>query len=791
MNRLNKPVLFLIFFFIPLFCFAQDNFEANLAKQFTNYHQQVLQEKLYVHTDRTFYLAGEIIWFKLYLVDAVLHKPLGLSKVAYVEVISTDNKPLLQAKVEMKNGFGDGSFMIPQTFTSERYLLRAYTNLMKNFGADFYFQTPITVVNTFKIPNWHPPKAPDYEVQFFPEGGNLVYGLQSKVAFKAVDQYGQGVNCKGYLIKQSNGTIQQFKSYKFGMGHFYFTPLAGEKYKAIIQFEDGKTLTRELPFIYNHGYVMHVTDADEDHVSVSVATNVPDVYDVYLFAHTSQVPRKVQRKQLRNGKAEFVLNKNLFGEGVSQITVFNEAHLPVCERLYFKYPKQKLEVNVHTDQPKYAIRRKVTLDLISNELNSGGSSNFSVSVFLLDSLQATEQNDLFTYLWLTSDLKGTVESPEYYINNRGADINQAVENLLLTQGWRRFQWENVLQNAKPSFKFLPEYEGHIVSGKVVDKLTATPARSIRSYLSVPGRIFKICTTTSDSSGFVNFVIKKSYGGEEIIVQASDKKYRIEVENPFSEQYSTRLLSPFTLSTNLRGQLLSRSISMQTQNAFLKEQQQRFYLPEEKDTIPFYGTPDKTYLLDEYTRFRTMEEVIREYVSEVRVRKLNNKFHYQVRNDPYKVFFESDPLVLLDGVPVFDTHQLISLDPLKIRKLDVVARKYFLNDVQIDGIASYSTYDGDLAEFELDPDALILDYEGLQLKREFYSPVYETSQQINSRLPDFRNLLFWKPDVKTDEMGKAGISFYTSDLPGKYAVIVQGIDATGKAGNGVTTFAVEK
>jgi hypothetical protein len=146
---------------------------------------------------------------------------------------------------------------------------------------------------------------------------------------------------------------------------------------------------------------------------------------------------------------------------------------------------------------------------------------------------------------------------------------------------------------------------------------------------------------------------------------------------------------------------------------------------------------------------------------------------------------------MDGVPVFDINRIIDFDPLKIKKLEIVARRYFLDSVMNDGIVSYTTYQGNLAGFQLDPNALILEYPGTQPQPEYYSPVYETSSQSASRLPDFRNLLYWSPQIKTDGEGKDHFSFYTSDLPGKYVIVVQGITDNGFAGSSTTEIRVNK
>lgn len=203
-----------------------------------------------------------------------------------------------------------------------------------------------------------------------------------------------------------------------------------------------------------------------------------------------------------------------------------------------------------------------------------------------------------------------------------------------------------------------------------------------------------------------------------------------------------------------------------------------------DTLNFYGKPGFKYMLEDYTRFPTMEEVLREYVREVNVRKRKDNFTLTIiTKDEAGNTTVKEPVVLLDGVPQFDNgNKITHYDPLKVQKLEGVQERYFLGPVSFDGIASFSTYTGDLEGFRLDTTTTVLDYDALQMKREFYSPVYETTQEYASRLPDFRSLLYWSPDIKTESMGKKEISFYTSDVTGKYAVVLQGISKSGRSGS---------
>jgi hypothetical protein len=232
------------------------------------------------------------------------------------------------------------------------------------------------------------------------------------------------------------------------------------------------------------------------------------------------------------------------------------------------------------------------------------------------------------------------------------------------------------------------------------------------------------------------------------------------------------------------------VQAQVQRVYNGINQQHFKM-QEVDTSSFYVHPDEGYSLDDFTRFQTMEEVIREYVVSTNVVKRKDKFHLYVFDNALRKFFSDEPLILLDGVPVFESDKLFRQDPLKIRRLELIAGEYFLGYLPFNGIINCKTYHGDLDGFEMDPHATVLDYPGIPVQRQFFAPQYETEQQVNSRVPDFRTLLYWSPSIKTDASGKGKLSFYTSDLPGKYAVVVQGITANGESGRQVIYISVRK
>jgi len=846
-KQYNRLILLLILLPAGLSTRAQENGKDSLRAAFSRYQSQAPQEKLFVHIDRTLYLAGETIWFKVYDIDGSSNKPLALSGITYVEVLDKDQRPVLQEKIEMKNGKGDGSVNISFSISSGHYVFRAYTGWMKNFSPDFYFMQPLTILNTRyssspapSTPASSSPPAPSlrpassqvngFDIRFFPEGGNLVNGLTSTVAFKATSASGKATPCRGVIIDQNKDTITEFQSTRFGMGKFTFTPARGNRYTALAEINH-EVIRRELPAAYDQGYAMRVDNSDEHRLRIIVhvagpaspsggpsSPSPPSSPLVYLFIHTRGVLKSVQVNSLSNNEAYFYIDKDSLGDGISHITLFDGERMPVCERLYFKRPRQQLHIDAiarapvgpiaggsvdamagapvaasATDtQPAFPTRKKISVDLSTTGASGlPVSAGLSMSVFLIDSLQPIPGENILSYLLLSSDLKGKIDSLPYYFGGTGPEAAEALDNLMLTQGWTRFRWEDLMKNKQPYFEFLPETDGPIINGKVTDRRTGQPAPQVNGYLSVPGKYFRLSTAISRPDGNIYFHLDNFHGMKELVVQTNsrtDSNDRIDIANPFSDQYSYLPLPDYLYPQKFVAQLLYRSINSQAENAYRSALENRFQ-PAMDDTIPFYGQPDRQYHLDDYTRFTTMEEVIQEFVDNVHVRRQSGKAYFRVKNTLFNLFFDDDPLLLIDGVPVFNGDKMVAADPLKIERIDVVSHRYFLGPAIDDGIVSFKSYDGGLAGYELDPNAVAIQYNGLSPQREFYSPVYETDAEQQSTIPDLRDQLLWSPEITTDAAGKKQLTLYTSDLTGNYVLFVQGMTSEGLAGYSVKTFTV--
>lgn len=777
---------------------AQDEDFKTIRQKFEKLNQYSLQEKLYLHTDKSFYLAGEIIWFKVYYADGATHRPINFSKIAYVEVLDRANKRVLQAKISLNEKGGTGSFYLPLTLGTDNYTIKAYTNWMKNSGVSSFFDKSISIVNTIK-PNdgKNQPDSLRAIANFFPEGGNLVQDIETKVAFHIVDQYGKGINAQGVITNDNGDTVQRFSSKHFGIGNFMLKPIAGQNYKAIIALPEGKTFTSPLPKVFDHGYVMNVTDNKDGRIKVRIQAKGKEAgqrgEQVFLLGHTRQVLKVVQPGYV-NYENDLVIyvDKAKLEDGISHFTLFNKEQQPVCERLIFKRPGNKSLTSISSDKPVYDKRQKVDLSISSGSSTSIDSTNFSVAVFQLDSLQQFEPDNIESYLWLTSDLRGSVESPGFYFTN-DAGVDEATDNLLLTHGWRRFRWENVLSSSSPVAKFLPEYRGHIITAKVTSAADGKAADDIECFLSFSGNPYGFYAGRTNDKGMVYFDVKNYYGPGEIIVQASRdtvSRYRVDIQTPFVDEYPTTRIPFLVIGKKEEKKWVGKSIGMQALNIYGADSIRRFNSPVLPDTLPFFGKAEYTYRLDEYKRFTTMEEVLREYVMPINVVLRNGRLYLSVFDLALKSVYTDQVLVLIDGVPLMDYNKIFSYDPLKVKKLDVVPTRYQIGGINFKGIASFETYQGKFDGFDLTPGVVAVDYEGLQLQREFYSPVYETNKEREKRVPDFRTTLYWTPDVQTENTGKGALHFYTSDRPGKFSVVLQGFDKDGEPVSAINYFEVK-
>ncbi|MFA5244927.1 MAG: TonB-dependent receptor, partial [Pedobacter sp.] len=260
------------------------------------------------------------------------------------------------------------------------------------------------------------------DVQFFPESGDLVSGIGTQVAFKAVKSDGLGINISGYISNQNNERLVEFKSEYAGMGTFNLRPNGNDIYTATVRFEDGSEKTFKLPRVKSQGYVLSVNNSNPDELQIRVSTSVPAKEDeeLTLVAQTNGQVHFVSRNKLISKTFNADIPKSRFPTGILQLTLFSPQNEPVAERLVFINHSDFLQIGIKSNKEEYARREKTKLEFnIGNPEGIATIGSFSVAVIdenKVPSDEATETT-IISNLLLTSDLKGFIENPNYYFTN--------------------------------------------------------------------------------------------------------------------------------------------------------------------------------------------------------------------------------------------------------------------------------------------------------------------------------------------------------------------------------------
>ena len=499
------------------------------------------QEKVYLHFDNTAYFLGETIWFKAYLATAENLKPSPFSKVMYVELLSPEGYILNAKKLKAENGQCHGDFALPDSLHAGFYEVRAYTRAMMNFGEDVVFSRVFPVFNkpakagvyekkmTLRNPRRSIPdqraKAPQFgklNLQFFPEGGNLVQGLLCTVAFKATGEQGQGVEVNGKIYNDQNEAVVDLTTIHQGMGSFSFLP-AGKTYKAKVQYQ-GKEYTFALPQTLSAGYALNVQNLRPDEVGVKIQ-KTPDLPEQPLgITLICRGKLLLFRTFSFDSSSEYTLNisKTELPAGINQITLFDVKGEILAERLFFVPPKKdekvKIEPHLRNNLEPYGL---VNVDFdVKNHAGQPVKTTFSLSVRdAATDIPSANATNMQSYFLLASDLKGYVEQPDYYFE---ADDNQhriAADLLMMTQGWRRYEWKT-MAGMKPFEVKYPIEESIIADGSILSpaKSKPVPDVDVTMWAYSPEGTSKHGKCTTDTAGRFNFDLENIYGEWDMSLQ---------------------------------------------------------------------------------------------------------------------------------------------------------------------------------------------------------------------------------------------------------------------------------
>jgi len=801
------------------FQLPDDAFLQRLIRQLTRFYAATYPEESYLHLDKPTYVAGETVWFKAYVVDAARHRPDTLSRVLYVDLLGPNQKLVRQEVLQLTRGTTDGSLPLTDTLAPGRYTVRAYTNWMRNIGPDYFYTRAISILQTpegaaeaisanqSRRRKQDPtPVAAKLAVQFFPEGGDLITGLESSVGFKAIDGNGRGVEVQGVVKNKQGQDVVTFQSQHLGMGRFQLKPEVGQTYQAVVRQPNGTTATYPLPAAKPNGFTLRVVElADRMQVFVQrqAAPGQPASEPITLLVHVrGQVAYAAQGQVTAGAAFGARIPKDRFPAGVAHFTLFDGQQVARCERLAFVGAADPgLRITLQPNKTQYAPREKVTVQVaVADAQGQPVAGQFSMAVNNAQSVPADPNGaTIRTHLLLTADVRGTVEDPGYYFNNPSYDTKLALDNLLLTQGWRRFAWNNLLADRLGRFPF-PLEQSLSLSGQVLGNKDAPASGATVTLLRFQPKQ-TIDEATTDSAGrflFSGFAgqdstrmllrVKSEKGLRNPTLLLDSKVAKVGTPLPVLPTPDATVAATYVQNSK-KQQVVERQYSPDAKRIVLENVTVRGRRSAEPDARRLYGTPDASLRLRDIpaaNSYYSVLQVLQGRLAGVQVTGSPPNMRVSIRGG-------GTPLFILDGIPV-DMDAINSIPTTDIETVEVLkgpsAAIYGVRGGN--GVISVLTKRGnsdyDYSNDPTPPGMLTYAMSHYYQPREFYVPAYNRPATVPPA--DYRSAtLYWGPRIVTDAGGRATVTFYCSDVAGSFRLSLEGIANTGIPGIATGTLTV--
>ena len=868
MNRIVLP-LFLAMF---VCCFPLQAQEDAQIQRLVSFVQNINafsylypQEKVYLHFDNTGYYPGETVYFQSYVVVAQTHALSDLSGVLHVELLDAAGNIIQSKKLKIENGRAPGDFFLKIDMPAGFYEIRAYTRSMLNFGDEAIFSRVFPVFSrprpqgnyTFTMPDGVVPsgktekrKKPEslsrINLSFYPEGGYMVAGLTCRMAVKAFDQRGESIEATGTVFNSSGDPVAFFATLHHGMGFFDLTPDGG-KYTA--EVTSGVRKDRfTLPEALAKGYTMQVTQRT-GHLSVRVGKSqgLPSESMGITLACRGKIYAFTTFETGETEQFLFDFSKEGLPSGVCQLTLFNTAGGVLAERMVFVDNDTGIRITPLNITASFAPLTPITMDFaVSDSAGRPVSTSFSLSVRDRETeTPSGYSGNVMTDLLFSSDLKGYIDDPAWYFDERNPQRVQALDMLMLTQGWRRYPWE-VMAGKKP---FEPTHyieKNLLIEGKALEPTRDRPAKNTMVTMwmySIAEGASQRGECPADEDGSFNFALDDFYGTWDLSLQTKEK----------GKRKHSRILLDRNFAPEPK--ILGYRETQIPEKADISENNREKLLVEAPETDTDIALPDSVRRIEEIVisarrRWRQENEGLRyaDLVYDVRnevdkLRDVGNSemgnfiefllrkpdftnaenFPHKIRKFCIECQFETIyiPTVIYKGRPVIfvvNNSPALYISIIDdVRNPDSLANDYncgdvtsfvfhIVNDLLTDEIETVTIEESSgtairyLPACYIDKDKYVVvhiytnsdgrrrvDEKDIRTTRlQGFSKPVEFYSPDYSQIPlpeakDIRRTLYWNPDVTTDEEGKATVRFFNNDDCQAIRISAETVTADGRTG----------
>ncbi len=724
-----------------------------------------------------------------------------------VEVIGEKNTKLSQVKVKLqleqgdkilnkdvintgKNGTGKFEFLIPDKPGTEPVFLKAQIQ-QDGLSGEISINIPIETT---------PPI-----IRFFPEGGQLIEGINTKVAFEAIDASGNPFDFTGIITDSEGHIISEISTKVLGMGSINILPEKEEHLYLQILKPSGYKHKYDLPQVFSHGYSLQITENNSNTVTLKVESNACTEYDsisaLVVLRNKVWFAATAKLHDLKN----FSIPVKKMPMGVAQITVFDKTRIPRAERLVFLNEDKKINILPRSLKDIYKKKEIVNIDLVvQNSLYEATSGLFSVSVSpVFKGNDLNWSDNIMASLLLSDELKGNIPGKGYYFSEK-PDSKEALDLLMLTHGWRRFTWENIHNPNKYDLKY-----NTALSGTVSYKNGKPVKNGDISLMNV--KTFQAITTKTNEDGSFSFnsndymymldadnltmTATGKGGSKNVIIKIDDfaiskqlaeyyenTKYK-EVKNIKADDFREENKTGATqLKKNYYSDITNRNFWID--DVEVKANRPIVIPPEvyEKKYASYEKSEDQIHINFGYNEQSGILQLLHEVAGSFKVVD-GGKILFRGNNSLYPESSQGAIFVvngLLAGFSYHDVNYLNSSDikNIKVTKSSAAGLRY--SAYATGGLIEITTKSAKTEKVPSAPNKMeenVLTIPGYNLAKEFYSPVYKNDEEKNQNI-DLRTTLFWEPNFIIDDSGKASLKFFNSDIPGEYELRFEGISKTG-------------
>ena len=806
------------------------------CKDFNGFSAQIErypQEKLHLHTDKDSYIAGDTIWLRAHCADAATHRPIAASRYVYVEL--RDDRGSLVRRIKLLSRDSVYSGYLP-TQSLERfgdYSLTAYTLYMRNPGPEYFFKKPLTIwpyqESRRTQRNTSVRKVSDFDVSFFPEGGYLIDGYDCCVAFKALGDDGGSVEITGVVKNDRDEVLDTLRTLHGGMGCLRFTAHTGERYYAECTMAGGKTERFDLPASNNLACVLRVLQTERD-FTVMVQSGRPLPKGLRLLVHCRG--NLCYFREWNDDLPSLIFERDKLPGGVLQILLLDKAGNALSERLVFNRGEELATTDVQIGGTLEQ-RTKVTLAVTATDPDGGpAAGDFSIAVTDRAAVPSATSGSIYSTLLLTSELRGTIETPDWYFEGRDAARVAALDALLLTQGWRRYDVPELMKKeyVEPQY---PLEVGQEITGRISKSGLWNRKKKLSRYemrMIVPSLHYVTKCAVDDTGAFAlngfDFPDSTLYVLRPAAVRGAMPEATVKVARDSFPEVGTLPRVP-------------------------AQEQKKPYIAQARHYIEQRGQTDMRNILIDTV---VVTHRIRQEMKSPEQRLASNSWTAeQIKESGAGTILEC--LARMPGIKVSDysisyrgTGALFVVDGQLEEPVDMqasasgfpltgmVRSSRNVSRGAASGLGGIARPDGlgGFTQFTLAQQVMCLSYPlemvsridlidshdsalyipwakgavvsitlkkgkewedavalmpsvdvaiasplGYQTPAEFYAPAYATEKARRSMVPDYRTTLYWNPSVEFDETGRATVEFYTSDAPADYDITIEGITQTGK------------